>query len=159
MEVVTGKPSTGLLACSPKLPHQSVKPSQSNIDDKYATQLAELISLVKMNNKQYEEQTGNKPVTSSVFGTGEPLRLKVNVLSNNENTDLSLDNANIEDFTDTNSSGNNRLTQLLNNYEANRQVNNDTIYLNSNDIPKCKKINYSNYVSNRVGQCNCKLTN
>jgi len=148
-KVTLGEPSKGLLACSPSLSHESVQPDKANVEDQYAKQLAELTALVKKNHQHYVEQTSEQ-TSSSVFGNGQPLRLKVNVLD--DETSLNLGNeSSVETFQDSTSNNTNNIVKLLNKYE--NRTSNDNI-VNPN-IPKCKSVDLGEYTNARVGQCNC----
>ena len=151
--VTIGEASKGLLACSPSLSHESVQSDKGNVEDQYARQLAELTALVKKNHQHYLEQTEEQK-SNSVFGKGQPLRLKVNVLDNDESSLELGDTSGVESFTDSSSNGTNNIVKLLNNYE--RKINNNGInnIVNPN-IPKCKSVDLGDYTNARVGQCNC----
>ena len=102
------------------------------------------------------DQVGEQQTTSSVFGTGDPLRLKVNILSDDDNLNLGATSTDTgtESFQNTNSSsGTQNIVSLLNRYEA-RNNEFSSYYANPN-IPKCSTVNLGDYVDNRVGQCNC----
>ena len=151
---VIGSPSQGLLACSPSLRHESVQPSTDNVEDQHSSRMAELLALVKKNHEHYMKEVGEQQTTSSVFGTGEPLRLKVNVLDNDDSLNIGGSSPNTETFQDTNSSsGTQDIMRLLNRYESSMSSNVD--YSVSPNIPKCNSVNLDDYIERRVGQCNC----
>ena len=121
------------------------------METQYANQLAEIMTMVKRNTDLYQKQVGDQKTASSVFGRGEPLRLKVNLLSSNDGVEGDNFN-NVEKFTDNSA---NNVVGLLDAYE-NSQNGAPVGNLSSNpNNPKCKEINYDEYTSNRVGQCNC----
>ena len=152
--VVLGSPSQGLLACSPSLRHESVQPDTANVEDQHSSQMAELLALVKSNHDHYMREVGEQQTSSSVFGNGEPLRLKVNVLDNDDSLDIGSSTENTETFQDTGaSSGTSNIVRLLNRYES-RNLSTDN-YSVSPNIPKCNSVNLGDYVERRVGQCNC----
>jgi hypothetical protein len=152
--VVLGSPSQGLLACSPSLRHESVQPINANVEDQHASKMAELLTLVKKNHEHYMKETGDQQTTSSVFGTGEPLRLKVNVLDNDDSLNIGGTPDNTETFQDTaSSSGTQNIVRLLKNYES-RNSASDNNFVSPN-IPKCNSVNLGDYIERRVGQCNC----
>jgi hypothetical protein len=149
-KVTLGEASKGLLACSPSLSHESVQPDTANVEDQYAKQLAELTALVKKNHQHYVEQTSEQ-TSSSVFGNGQPLRLKVNVLDDDE-TSLNLGNdSSVETFQDSSLNNTNNIVKLLNKYEKRTSNNN----IPNPNIPKCKSVDLGEYTNARVGQCNC----
>ena len=140
--------------CSPSLRHESVQPKDANVEDQHASHMAELLALVKKNHEHYMKEVGEQQTTSSVFGTGEPLKLKINVLDNDDSLDIATSTGNAETFQDAGaSSGTNNILRLLNRYESRNSTNDD--YLVSPNIPKCNKINLGDYVERRIGQCNC----
>lgn len=152
-QVVFGTPSQGLLACSPSLRHESVQPSTDNVEDQHAAKMSELLALVKKNHEHYMKEVGEQQTTSSVFGTGEPLRLKVNVLDN-DSLNIGSSTNNTESFQDSGaSSGTKNIVGLLNRYESRNSTPTD--FSVSPNIPKCNSINLGDYVERRVGQCNC----
>ena len=152
--VVLGSPSQGLLACSPSLRHESVQPNNANVEDQHSSQIAELLALVKSNHDHYMREVGEQQTSSSVFGNGEPLRLKVNVLDNDDSLNIGSTTENTETFQDTGaSSGTNNIVRLLNRYESRNSITDN--YSVSPNIPKCNSVNLEDYIERRVGQCNC----
>lgn len=152
--VVLGSPSQGLLACSPSLRHESVQPINNNVEDIQSSRMAELLALVKKNHEHYMKEVGEQQTTSSVFGTGEPLRLKVNVLDDDNSLNIGASTEGTESFQDTNSSsGTQDIVRLLNRYESRNSPSID--YSVSPNIPKCNTANLEDYIDRRVGQCNC----
>jgi len=151
-KVTLGQASKGILACSPSLPHESIQPEKNNVENQYARQLAELTALVKKNHQHYVDQIGEQQTSSSVFGNGQPLRLKVNVLDNDESLKITEgSSSDVETFQDTSSNSTNNIVKLLNKYEQRTSNYN----IPSPNIPKCKSVNLSDYTNARVGQCNC----
>lgn len=152
--VVLGSPSQGLLACSPSLRHESVQPSNDNVEDLHSSRMAELLALVKKNHEHYMREVGEQQTSSSVFGNGEPLRLKVNVLDDDNSLNIGGTSDNTETFQDTNSSsGKNTIIKALERYESRNSSSDD--YSVSPNIPKCNSVNLGDYIERRVGQCNC----
>ena len=152
--VVLGSPSQGLLACSPSLRHESVQPINDNVEDIQASRMAELLALVKKNHEHYMREVGEQRTNSSVFGTGGPLRLKINVLDDDNSLNIGTSNEGTESFQDTNSSsGTQDIVRLLNRYESRNSPSID--YSVSPNIPKCNTTNLEDYIDRRVGQCNC----
>ena len=123
----------------------------------YKQQLGNILNIIHSNLIHYQNKIGaNKTTASSVFGTGEPLKLTVNVDG--------LASSATEEFKDAK---NNSVLDLLDKYEAN-ELSGGLQYAPLNQqselqkklstMPKCKKVNFNDYVNNRIGECNCDLS-
>lgn len=137
----------------------------STISQQNSQQVNDVVNAIKTNIQQYLKTIGatqqNVPqITQSSIGNKEtPLNINVNFGNDKSNTPggitvggSSLSSfANIDGTTSTND-----VLSLLDRYENPPSSQSDFLLM-ANKNPACSNINLTDYVSNRVGSCNCKL--
>ena len=126
----------------------------------YQDQMGAILGYIQSNlahfNNAVSGKTGGGQAIGSVFGGKQPIKLTVNVEGASRPTI-----SNSERF---NNARTNNVEELLDLYERQEQglVDSNTgqtnLQRNMNTVQGCKRINLNDYVSNRVGECNCNLS-
>tara|TARA_B100000575_G_C23137492_1_gene661164 strand:+ start:1904 stop:4249 length:2346 start_codon:yes stop_codon:yes gene_type:complete len=133
--------------------------NQDNISvglhNQHKAQLSNILSLINSNLQAYQEKTTE---TENVFGNKEPIKLKLTLSGDTAKYEDVM--ADKESFKNIGNNSDPTVIDLLNRHQNKSSfasVENDlTRTLDSSN--ECPKINYNDYYSNRVGQCNCDLT-
>jgi len=125
------------------------------LHNQHKAQLSNILSLINSNLQAYQEKTTE---TENVFGNKEPIKLKLTLSGDTAKYEDVM--ADKESFKNVGTNNNPTVIDLLNRHQNKSSfasVENDlTRTLESSN--ECPKINYNDYYSNRVGQCNCDLT-
>ena len=156
-------------------PYSTPSVNTNNMTDSNMQQITDVVNSVKTGIQQYLGQLDNKQqkeqISSSSLGNKDsPLNINFSIDSNSNTSKLSNDvfqKSNFKDTPESSTLNTDDFVSIMDKYgpsSSNNNNNNNVQLYKKNDLANelhknqgCKMINMSDYTSNRVSSCNCKL--